>query len=89
MSKLADHSIIGESNENFSQVVREIVNADAIISTNGHYCYQLSLLSAKSPFIAMAYMPRTHREPAKHTLYWSGNDKYDVDYIANAIEAMA
>jgi hypothetical protein len=37
----------------------------------------------------MAYMPRTHREPAKHTLYWSGNDKYDVDYIANAIEAMA
>lgn len=89
MCKLTDRAIIGESSENFYQVVREIVNADAIISTNGHYCYQLSLLSAKSPFIAMAYMPRTHRDPAKHTLYWSGNDKYDVDYIANAIEAMA
>jgi hypothetical protein len=88
MRKLADQAFVGESSEKFFQVVKAILNADVIISTNGHYCYQLSLLSAKSPFMAMAYMARTHRDPAKHTLYWSGNDKYDVGYIVDAIEAM-
>lgn len=89
MRQFADQSLVGESSEMFCQAARAILNADVIISTNGHYCYQLSLLSAKSPLMAMAYMARTQRDPVKHTLYWSRNDKYDVGYIVNAIESIA
>lgn len=89
MSRHVDHTFIGESSDMFIQVVRSVLNADVIISSNGHYCYQLSLISSKSPFMAMAYMPRTHRDPSKHTLYWSGNDKYDIEYVTTAIELMA
>jgi hypothetical protein len=87
--RLVDHSFIGESDGMFFQVVRAILNADVIISSNGHYCYQLSLLSVKNPFMVMAYMDRTQRDPAKHTLYWSRSDQYDVGYIVKAIEDIA
>lgn len=89
LSELTDESIIGESSDMFVNVVKKIVNSDAIISTNGHYCYQLSSLSEKSPFIAMAYMARTHRSHNLHTLYWSSDQDHDVNYIHKAIEAMA
>lgn len=85
---LADNSLIGESGEMFVQVVQEVLNADVIISTNGHYCYQLASLSEKNPFMAMAYMDRTRRDPGKKTYYWTSDDENDARNIINAIESI-
>ena len=89
IASICDAALVGESSDLFISATKALINADFVISTNGHYCFGMSQLSEKNQVMAMAYMDRTKRNPADTTIYWSGDHEADIAQIMDIIETIA